>query len=288
MGMSKSELKDAINSTIIPNGQKGITAESLNNILTEMVDAAGEGGSSGGDGGIVRVPFLFMGTSEFTKEAAQSLVEEFGAFAPDGGVKLDQQLSAMFETNAALFVKFLEDARNGNSSIAILDQTPIMNIIMEISMGSSGPGTSWVESSPILVEVYTNDFRQESDGEQFIDQSVHLTNQGGTVDVEILHTGELIYHTFSAVGESVLIPFDGASLRDEDLARNNIIANSRGVDSIAYTDGSGVVGSSDKYPVLSHNGREFVFLQGTTLKKVIVADYSGNVEVSIIGTLNAS
>lgn len=46
--MTKQEILDAINATIVTNGQKGITAESLANILTEIVNAAGEGGSGVG------------------------------------------------------------------------------------------------------------------------------------------------------------------------------------------------------------------------------------------------
>lgn len=42
--MNKAELIEAINATIAPNGVKGITAESLANILTEIVNAAGGGG----------------------------------------------------------------------------------------------------------------------------------------------------------------------------------------------------------------------------------------------------
>lgn len=43
--MKKEELIEAILATIATNGQKGITAESLANILVEMVNASGEGGS---------------------------------------------------------------------------------------------------------------------------------------------------------------------------------------------------------------------------------------------------
>ena len=42
--MNKQEIIEAINSTIIPNGQKGITAEALANILIEMANASGGGG----------------------------------------------------------------------------------------------------------------------------------------------------------------------------------------------------------------------------------------------------
>lgn len=45
--MTKEELKEAIAATITENGQKGITGQALANLLNEIVDAAGEGGSSG-------------------------------------------------------------------------------------------------------------------------------------------------------------------------------------------------------------------------------------------------
>lgn len=54
--MTKAEVIEAINATIRPNGVKGITAESLANILTEIVNSSaeagsGSGSSSGGGGG---------------------------------------------------------------------------------------------------------------------------------------------------------------------------------------------------------------------------------------------
>ena len=41
--MNKQEIIEAINSTIVANGQKGITAEALANILIEMLIASGSG-----------------------------------------------------------------------------------------------------------------------------------------------------------------------------------------------------------------------------------------------------
>ena len=63
--MSKEELIEAINATIVPNDVKGITAESLANLLTEMVNA-----SSGGTGGGV---VFYVGSVDMdTLEATQS------------------------------------------------------------------------------------------------------------------------------------------------------------------------------------------------------------------------
>lgn len=43
----KQELIEAIKATIVPNDEKAITAESLANLLTEMVEAMGEGSGGG-------------------------------------------------------------------------------------------------------------------------------------------------------------------------------------------------------------------------------------------------
>lgn len=46
--MTKNEIISAINETIVPNGKKGINALALNNVLVEMANASGEGGSGNG------------------------------------------------------------------------------------------------------------------------------------------------------------------------------------------------------------------------------------------------
>ena len=58
--MTKNELIEAINATIVPNGQKAITAESLANLLMEMVNATPEG-ENGGNGQVV----FYMGMPNF-------------------------------------------------------------------------------------------------------------------------------------------------------------------------------------------------------------------------------
>ena len=64
--MNKNEILEAINATIAPNNQKGITAESLANILVEMVNAGGGEGVSAG------VSFFLGGTDETGKFAGPS------------------------------------------------------------------------------------------------------------------------------------------------------------------------------------------------------------------------
>ena len=64
--MNRNELIEAIQQVITPNGQKGITAESLANLLIEMVNATPEGGSSGSGSGQVIICFG-MPNEEFTE-----------------------------------------------------------------------------------------------------------------------------------------------------------------------------------------------------------------------------
>ena len=64
--MTKNEIIEAINSVIVSNDQKGITAESLANILIEMVNATPEGGGGGG-GGVMYIE-ITLGEDELTAE----------------------------------------------------------------------------------------------------------------------------------------------------------------------------------------------------------------------------
>jgi hypothetical protein len=85
--MTKAEILEAINATIAPNGVKGITAESLANILTEIVNAAGEGGAGG--------EYLDMTPANPDDLESEELSEEAKAH------------------NAALYTKICEVLNNG-------------------------------------------------------------------------------------------------------------------------------------------------------------------------------
>ena len=93
--MNKEEIIEAINSTIVTNGQKGITAESLANILIEMASATPEG--SGNGSLVVYIPFT---------------ADRFGADVP---LTSEQQ-----SHNAEVYAKCLECFNNDVSLPSIL------------------------------------------------------------------------------------------------------------------------------------------------------------------------
>ena len=85
--MTKQEILDAINATIVTNGQKGITAESLANILIEIVNAVGEG--NGGVGG----EYIDMTMANPEDSTSTELTAEAKAHNAEVYIKLFQALT---------------------------------------------------------------------------------------------------------------------------------------------------------------------------------------------------
>jgi hypothetical protein len=81
--MTKEELKNAISETIYSNGKKGISGDSLANLLNEIVDAAGEGSAGGVENvftltlkqDLVNDGFLFSEPNEANALIRQKIVE---------------------------------------------------------------------------------------------------------------------------------------------------------------------------------------------------------------------
>lgn len=136
--MAKQDVLDAINATIVPNGIKGITAESLNNILTMMTENAGEGGC--GDGALrVIVPDLVVIGPEIVAmgELSPASWEEMKSLAEAGGADVseyDAVIKASFEHNANVAQQILEKAKEGQGVSVVLDQTPYFPAALNVSL----------------------------------------------------------------------------------------------------------------------------------------------------------
>lgn len=114
--MTKAEIIEAINSTIVANGQKGITAESLANLLIEMASATPE--SSGGSGALNIICPMIADASGVDYE----LTEEDKAH------------------NAEVYSKYLECFNNGTAlPLIVADFSPVYTLMM-------GTEVSYVET----------------------------------------------------------------------------------------------------------------------------------------------
>lgn len=127
--MTKAEIIEAINATIAPNNIKGITAESLNNVLTMMTENAGEGGS--GDGALrVIVPEMMMfgpmmvETGEFSPSSWAAKRSEFETSLGADMSDYDEVVNASFAHNANVAQQILEKGKAGQGVSVVLDQTP--------------------------------------------------------------------------------------------------------------------------------------------------------------------
>ena len=136
--MAKQDVLDAINATIIENGQKGITAQSLNNILTMMTENAGEGGGSGD--GLLRlnipIPGLLSAISEVTGSSlfSQETWDELYAAIVERGEEFpntNEVVPTLFAQNAEVLEQIWSEFENGKYPLVTLDDGLMYNAYVE-------------------------------------------------------------------------------------------------------------------------------------------------------------
>lgn len=146
--MTKQEILEAIDSTIVANDKKAITAESLANILREMATATPEGGS-GGSGGEEVLRFLFidpmlgpelleMGEREISKDTLEMLKEIVGEDVISVYDPIFKYYDKMFAHNAEMYNKLKEAALAGKGVQAVLDMSEVYSIFTRLMFELQG------------------------------------------------------------------------------------------------------------------------------------------------------
>ena len=157
MAMSKSELIELINSTIKTNGAKGISAQSLNNTLLEMVESSGEGSGSGaltvyGEDSLLGT-MLF--NAEFTPEKWEELLPTVDSTVP--GISSGDYAKAVemaFAHNADVYNTIVEKAKSQEGMFLMLDLTPTMLAAVKAFGDTYGKDTSnSIVTATLLAEV---------------------------------------------------------------------------------------------------------------------------------------
>lgn len=133
---SKQEVLEMINSTIVKNGEKGISAEVLNNVLTEMVEASGEGGSGDGALRLKMIDPMFgfdLFPGEFSRELLEEMLPMMEADMP--GISSGDWVKALYsclEHNAKLYQQLVEKAQKTEGAFVIVDMSETFSAAYKI------------------------------------------------------------------------------------------------------------------------------------------------------------
>ena len=126
--MTQEELYEAIDATIAPNGQRGITAESLAALLNDIAANAGGGGSGQGALRVYALP-----KTDFSEEFASQIE----AMAPGASVVFTKFLNA----NAATYEQLAElQTSEGDAPLVMLDFGAAMHELTTMMGGDSAEG----------------------------------------------------------------------------------------------------------------------------------------------------
>ena len=304
--MNKVEIIEAINSTIVTNGQKGITAESLANILIEMVESSGEGGS--GDGSL-RV----YGLCEMPLNS--DIIAEIGALDAELGTNMVAELEEAISKNIVTYNAIKTAITEGKDIPQIVMDTSVFAsllthinlgalgmldlienlhvgevysmhpIITYLSLSDSGIAEGVSESFEIILKLPSEVLKS---GENFLGSLMlfenisalniiggYRLNSDGTID-------------YKPIGE-IYIPEEGYTLTEEQKIINDLTYNSASLPKDAFR--IKVVSDSTSwsdtiyYPLhvpYMYTG-DIIFFDGTSFKSLTVS--GGEPTITVIGTL---
>lgn len=318
--MAKQDVLDAINATIVENGQKGITAQSLNNILTMMTENAGEGGGSG-DGALrIMVPDFMMGIDELFIDAGEfspAIWEQIKTSAANPSVDLslyDPIFSAYFAYNAEVYQSILKKIESHEGTFAILDPSLSMEVSYKIMMDLQAPGViEKIDVSlgqlALCAGMYMVPAEGHEDmlGEQ-VNPMITIYPLYGPPDMDMYPTGlmmmlmpdgSIIFDTSSLEGYHFYIPESSdVSLTPEQKSANQSFESyGKHYDfswdnvTVLFVSSSGYTYEYNRVSFVSYNRNDidnpyYCYFQGTALMKATLAS-DGSVSVETLGVLTA-
>ena len=181
--MTKQDVLDAINATMVPNGIKAINADSIRNLLTMMMDFVGEAGSGSGDGALrVIVPEhqilgpVIVEAGEFSPTSYAAAKEAMSAEMPDiDWSEYDAAVTAAFEHNAAVVQQLIAKAKAGQGISVVLDQTPFITPAINIELAMA-PDVAAMYDEMVAINTQPASYsmsyvKATAEGEQMIGES---------------------------------------------------------------------------------------------------------------------
>lgn len=189
---ASQEIIDAINGTIVSNNIKGITADSLRNLLLLM--AENSGGSGGSGEGALRV-MIPMG--EFVVEEGATEVDfnpEIVALIATEIPELAEVGEEIFVHNAKVYAQLMEKVKACEGVSVIVDASKFTKVYMDFMTSLMGGGEIYgmLFSEPVIVTG--------------LDSTLEPSNMGMSTGV-----------SFNAINKetSILAPFDAVYLNED-------------------------------------------------------------------------
>ena len=276
--MAKQDVLNAINTTIATNNTKGITAESLNNVLTMMVENAGEGGGSG-DGALkILVPDMIVGITiveegAFSLETISELRELLLELSPEEAEMFDPyfvECENAIAHNADVFATIKEKADNGEGCMVLLDQSYLFKSYIDCIANGMPEITEMYESQSVAMSQVGNvtfayidivsDY-EELIGGDMITLAIRPTKSADILDMEM-----------SGYPTNMLLMLqpDG-SIIFEQIEEDDI--NNKGVLTF-YADNTGTITNDQK----THNANSYrKFKEDDTIYAVAIKRNNGSV-----------
>ena len=295
--MAKQDVLDAINSTIVSNNIKGITADSLRNVLTLMTENAGSGS---GEGALrVMIPESISDTESeevlFNLEYFETYEKpEMDIIAPGLGDRMSAFFQEMFAYNAEAYTQILEKAQKFEGMMCLLDASMSSKILVGALLelfGHEGELTAGTFSCSAMIQgaIYEPEMPEEPN--EFV--LVPLLDTSGNPysdfkEIVLQPDGTLIFRRKAKVNviDYISVPNPSSSWQLSDTQKaNNLAASSSDVKEIRYVlSDSGY--SLPAARVVSRRHNEYDYFYELELKRATVAS-DGTVTITTLGTLNA-
>lgn len=305
--MAKQDVLDAINATIVENGKKGITAQSLNNILTMIVENAGEGGS--GEGALrVMIPMSGFDMEEgsefvFSPEYWAEIGPMLDTDVPGAFDALNPVVEEIFIHNAQVYQQLMEKGVNREGVMCLLDSsafteaylrlvgplseigeininalslsTPSSACIVDgepqyfFELGLGGMSGTGIVIEPIVVDSYNNIMAPFTQVQLLSDGSVKMSIGGNTNCIFIPEEQDVVLSD----------RYKKANLSVREASQNFR------VNKIVEIDSFGRLNDDCRYCVLYGNYSELYFFDELEIKKVFIEN-DGTPTVTTLGTIN--
>lgn len=304
--MTKQEILEAIDATIVPNDKKAITADSLANLLREMASATPENSGNGvGDTSLrILLPDTLISSFfgelglPYTREGWNELKTPLGMSGlSDSSIeKLDAYYNKMFDNNVEIYRKIQEaaaenkgvsvvgDMSEGNSTVIDifcggLNMTPIDYTKSSVQFSFD---CSFLEMSAMGVK--ETEFNLISNNEML---SEIFIGKRTSMGITILPDGGLAFTPLNTEYE-VFVAENDEVLSEEQKEKNYEYWSSASISEFVtfYYQPSGGLEPYRIYPISVDIARCTInyIIETNVFRSTIESD--GNVSTTLIGTLN--